>query len=156
RKHAEANFDPEDTVIYVGFGVDEPDRCERLERNGKPWRFDYPLCWKPCLARCDLADILRGKGIEPPSMYAEGYPHANCARACILAGVAQWAGLRRDNPKLYAHNGAKEQEFLAGLRAAGRKESTILRDRRGGQTKTLSLRQLREEIEPGERRPNDD
>lgn len=40
--------------------------------------------------------------------------------------------------------------------AAGRKEITILRDRRGGTTKNLSLQQLREEIESGARWPNDD
>ena len=156
RKHAEENFTPDETTIYVGYGKDEPDRAERLTESGKPWQFDFPLWWKPALGRCDLADILREKGIEPPSMYAEGYPHANCKGACILAGVAQWAGLYRDDPQTYRHNEEKEQVFLAKLRAAGRKEITILRDRRGGTTKNLSLKQLREEIESGERWPNDD
>ena len=156
RKHAEENFDWANTTIYVGFGPDEDDRAARLEKSGKPWRFDYPLCWRPKLGRCDLADYLRGKGVEPPSMYAEGYPHANCAGACILAGVAQWAGLLKDNPELYRLNEEKEQQFLAKLRKAGRKEITILRDRRGGKTNNLSLRKLREEIESGERWPHDD
>ena len=155
-EHAASEFDPLDTIIYVGYGKDEPDRAERLIESGKPWRFDFPLWWKPVLGRCDLADFLRGKGIEPPSMYSDGYPHANCRGACILAGVAQWAGVLRDDPDLFLYNEEKEQEFLAKLRAAGRKEITILRDRRGGKTKNLSLRQLREEIEAGERWPNDD
>ena len=88
REYTAENFDPADTTIYVGFGPDEKDRGTRIEKANPEWTFDYPLQWKPKAWRCDLADDLRGRGIEPPSMYAEGYSHANCAGACILAGIS--------------------------------------------------------------------
>lgn len=111
--------------------------------------------WRPFMNRCDLADNLRDRGIEPPRIYALGYPHNNCGGACILAGISQWAGVLIDNPELYARSEANEQKCLAALRKKGLGEFTILRDRRGGETKTLSLKQLREEIESGIRQPRD-
>jgi hypothetical protein len=88
-------------------------------------------------------------------MYADGYPHANCGGACILAGIKQWSGLLRDDPVLFAYHEQKEQEFLAELRKRGRTEITILKDRRGGEVRNLSLQQLREELEQGIRKPTD-
>jgi hypothetical protein len=96
-----------------------------------------------------MMDDLRGRGIEPPALYLDGYPHNNCGGACILAGIKQWAGLLHDNPTLYRESEEKEQLFLAELRRRGRTEITILKDRRGGEVNNLSLRQLREEIEAG-------
>lgn len=146
---------PEDSTIYVGFGPDEADRKERLVAALAPWAIACPLMWSPRLWRCDLAKDLRARGIEPPSMYAEGYPHANCAGACILAGIKQWAGLLTDNPTLYARYEQKEAEFGAMLASRGRAPRTILRDRRGGQTRNLSLTQLREELAQGIRDHDD-
>lgn len=153
-KHAASVATPETATIYIGFGPDEEDRQQRI-RKASEWNFNFPLCWPQRMWRCDLADDLRSRGIAPPTMYAEGYPHANCAGACILAGATQWAGLLKDNPKLYAFNEAKEQEFLAELRNRNRKEVTILKDRRGGETRNLSLMQLREELESGIRDHDD-
>jgi hypothetical protein len=151
----EAHGDPINTTRYVGFDWDEQGRMDRLRRAVAPWRVDFPLAWKPILSRCDLADELRSRGIEPPRLYGDGYPHNNCAGACILAGVGQWAGLLRDNPDLFRQSEEREQAFLAELRRRGRTEITILKDRRGGDVGNLSLRQLREEIESGERLPRD-
>ena len=106
---------PQDAVIYIGFGPDEHGRQLRI-RESKPWSYDFPLMWKPWLKRCDLADGLRKRGIEPPAIYADGYKHNNCSGACILAGIGQWTGLLHDNPTLFAEYEEKEQRFLAGLR----------------------------------------
>jgi hypothetical protein len=144
-----------DVTIYVGFGLDEDDRMKRLRRGLPNRMFDFPLTWKPQLGRCDCLDDLRARGIDPPSMYADGYPHANCAGACILAGIKQWAGLLRDNPELYRTSEENEERFQEILRGRDRAEHTILKDRRGGVVSNYSLRQLREDIESG-RRPADD
>lgn len=154
-RHAERNYQPESTTIYVGFGIDEDDRKLRLIKAGAPWIFDFPLCWKPILSRCDVIDELRRRGITPTDSYHKGYPHDNCGGACILAGIGQWVGLLRDNPELFALNERKEQEFLERLRQRGRKPQTILKDRRGGVTQNLSLRQLRLEVESGVRHDSD-
>ena len=155
KQHAEQVSTPETATIYVGFGPDEDDRCERLIKSGAPWQFDFPLRWEPHAWRCDLDKDLRARGIEPCAVYAEGYPHNNCARRCVLAGNRQWTSLLIDDPQAFAEEEAEEQKFLANLREAGRKEFTILTDRRGGVRKNLSLKQLREEVEQGIRREDD-
>ena len=151
----EEHGDYETTTILVGFGPDETNRMDLLTAAMRPWRVDFPLAWGGYSHRCDLMEELRSRGIEPPRIYARGYPHNNCAGACILAGIKQWSGLLRDYRELYLSSEEKEQRFLTELRARGRTEITILKDRRGGSVENLSLRQLREEIESGEREPTD-
>lgn len=144
-----------DVIVHVGFGPDEDDRMKRLQSAMPDIRFDFPLTWSPMLSRCDVMDDLRARGIELPSMYADGYPHANCGGACILAGIKQWAGLLKDNPDLYQISEENEQKFQQMLRDRGRAEHTILKDRRGGKIQNYSLRQLREDIESGRRQGDD-
>ncbi len=155
RTHAEANYDPADTTIHIGFSYDEDDRRKRIIESGKPWKFDFPLCWTTKLSRCDVLDECRSRGIEPPAVYEDGYPHNNCDKKCILAGISQWSGVLKDDPKGYAEFEANEQEFMRRLSERGRTVQTFLKDRRGGDTKNYSLKQLREDIEGGRRIPND-
>lgn len=145
----------EDLTVYVGFGPDEEDRMKRIQCARPDRKFDFPLTWQPKLWRCDVMDDLKRRGIQVPSMYADGYPHANCGGACILAGIKQWAGLLRDNPELYRISEENEQKFQQMLRDRGRAEHTILKDRRGGKIQNYSLRQLREDIESGRRQGDD-
>lgn len=142
-------------TIHIGFGPDEDDRMTRLELAKPDTDFDFPLTWKPQLGRCDVIDDLKRRGIQVPSMYADGYPHANCGGACILAGLKQWSGLLKDNPELYRTSEDNEQMFQQILRDRGRDEYTILKDRRGGVVQNYSLRQLREDIESGRRVADD-
>jgi len=146
---------PAGRIVYVGMSADEGARQDRLREAIHPEVADFPLNWPPLLSRCDLADELRAMGIEPPRIYALGYPHNNCGGACVLAGIKQWLGVLQDSPDLYRYHEEKEQAFLARLREAGRNEFTILRDRRGGVVNNLSLRQLRKAVESGERTPTD-
>lgn len=144
-----------DVMTHIGFGPDEEDRMARIKKAMPDRRFDFPLTWQPKLWRCDIMDDLKQRGLQVPSMYAEGYPHANCGGACILAGIKQWSGVLKDNPELYRISEENEQRFQQILRDRGRDEHTILKDRRGGVVQNYSLRQLREDIESG-RRPADD
>jgi hypothetical protein len=143
---------PETVTIHVGFSIDEDDRIERLKKASDPWQFDFPLTWPKPMLRCDVEDELRRRGIKPCEIYDKGYPHSNCLKwNCILSGIGQWIGVLKDNPAGYLDAEEKEQQFMAELERRGRKVQTILRDRRGGVTQNLSLRQLREEVEAGVR-----
>jgi hypothetical protein len=155
QKHLVALGGPEAVTVYVGFSASEEKRQTRLNEAMAPYKVEYPLTWQPALERCDIMQVLVERGLTPPSMYSDGYPHANCGGACILAGIKQWSGLLRDDPSLYAYHENKEQEFLKELRRRGRTEITILKDRRGGEVSNFSLQQLREELESGERQPTD-
>ena len=94
----------------------------------------------PYLTRDDIIAELRGEGIAPPRLYAEGFPHNNCGGFCIKAGQGHFAHLLRMRRASYLAHEAEEASFGG---------HTILRDRTGGETKPLSLRTLRERIEAG-------
>jgi hypothetical protein len=148
--HAATIGTPEEITIHVGFSIDEDDRISRLVETGKPWQFDFPLTWERPLVRCSVIDELHRRGIRECEVYEQGYPHANCLKwNCVLSGIGQWLGVLRDNPDGYRDAEEKEQLFLAELARRSRKVTTILRDRSGGVTKNLSLKQLREESESG-------
>lgn len=145
--------DPASTTVYLGISWDEAHRFDGTDEEGSPtgakhryarlgWRCEAPMIESPWWTRDDLIAELRREGIAPPRMYAEGWPHNNCARFCIKAGVGHFAHLLRRRPDLYAFHEEQEADPIFG-------GHTILRDRIGGETKPLSLRQLRERIEAG-------
>lgn len=83
---------------------------------------------------------------KQPLLYDQGFAHNNCAGACVRAGQGQWLQLLEHNPARYAHEEAEERAF----REAIGKDVAILRDRRGGTTKPLTLEalRLRAQLEP--------
>lgn len=85
---------------------------------------------------------LASLGIEPPSLTRDGFPHANCMGGCIKAGAKQFKKLLRERPEAFAWWERNEEatRVIVG-------DHSILRDRRGGTTKPLTLRQLRIEVQ---------
>lgn len=155
---AETIASPETTTILLGLQWTEDDRIRRTTAALHPWKTDYPLTWSPRLQPCDVIDHLKKRGIDPPIMYDDylAYPHNNCHGCCILAGISQWAGVYKDFPHKFAEAEAHEQHVLAYQTDHGRPQITILRDRRGGDTKNYALTQLREDIQNGVRLPRSD
>lgn len=137
------NTDPADTTVVVGIDWTEVHRLPAIERNWAPWLTTAPLAEPGAYSKQDILRLLAEAGIEPPRMYAQGFAHNNCAGACVRAGQGQWARLLAVNPERYAAEEAQEE----ALRAELGKDVAILRDRRGGETKPLTLRALRERIE---------
>ena len=150
-KHLDEHGDPTTDVVYLGLGPDEDDRRERLIKRGAPWQFDFPLCWRPRLGRCDIIDDLRRRGLHPPDAYERGYNHANCNQQCILAGIDHWQKLLLDDPAAYREVEMHELRMMDAMRARGREVCTILKDRRGGKVQSMTLEQLRLETLSGER-----
>jgi hypothetical protein len=141
------NCNPVDTVVYTGIDWSEEHRHRRLSqrRGEKGWRYEAPMCGPPYLTKPDMIAALKREGITPPRLYAMGFAHNNCGGFCIKAGLGHFANLLRTMPDRYAYHEAKEAE----LRQAVGWRNTILRDRIGGETKPLSLKRLREQIEAG-------
>ena len=68
----------------------------------------------------------------------------NCGGFCIKAGHAHFINLLKTMPDRYAFHEGKEQELRAYLK---RDDIGILRDRRGGQSRAMTLKELREREE---------
>lgn len=145
RAWLEANTDPDHTTVYVGIDWTEMHRLPAIERNYLPWQAKAPLCEKPWRMKNDLLAEAKSRGLRPPSMYRLGFAHANCAGACVRAGLGAWAHLLRIWPDRYAEAEQQEQKLRAELGA----DVAILRDRTGGTTTPLTLTDLRERIEAG-------
>lgn len=143
RKWLHANCDPSETTIYIGFSWDEMHRLERSLPFWAPWQIRAPLTEEAYLwDKAEQHARLAAYGIKPPRMYAMGFPHNNCGGFCVKAGHAQFKLLLEKFPERYKFHERREQEVMAAIGT----ESTVLKCRRGGTTKPLSLRDFRERL----------
>lgn len=145
-----------DTICYVGIDWTEPHRYDRepgtsgpndpgglkQQMSAKGWRYEAPMTQPPYLTKAQMLDWLKREGLNPPRLYEMGFPHNNCGGFCIKAGQAHFAHLLKKLPERFAYHEGKEEEMR---KIVG--DYSILRDRTGGTTKTLTLRELRKRIE---------
>jgi hypothetical protein len=147
RSYIDNNFDPANTVMHLGYGIDEEHRIAKAREPWAPYTIDAPLTWDgwpPFLLPGSLHEHIRDvRGIEPPRLYAVGFPHANCGGACVRGGQRDWARLLGWNRDRYLEWEAEEDATRAYLG----KDVTILRDRRGGPVKPLPLSVFRRRLE---------
>lgn len=135
--------DPSDCTLYFGIDWTESHRLESVRKMRVGWHCEAPMCEEPWLSKAQMIDWLISEGIKPPRLYAMGFPHNNCGGFCVKAGQAQFAHLLKMMPDRYKYHEDKEQEF----RALVGKDVSIMKDRRGGTTKPLTMKTLRERIQ---------
>jgi|ERR1044071_768044 hypothetical protein len=151
-----ANCDPANTVVYIGYDWTEINRLEGLRLEVAPWRIEAPMCtWKPLWDKCRMGEELELLGIELPLRYRQGFPHDNCNGECVRAGITQWVKLYEVDPSAFAHSEIEEQKTIAEFQRRGIDTTwaTMLKDRRGGTTKAMTLTTLRGRIDSGEKMP---
>lgn len=143
-------------ICYVGIDWTEMHRYDRPAGTNGPkdpgglkqrmaaigWRYEAPMTEGPLLSKAQMLEWLKREGIEAPRLYGMGFPHNNCGGFCVKAGQAHFARLLKMMPDRYRYHEAKEEEMRQRVG-----DYSILRDRTGGKTKTLTLRTLRERIE---------
>ncbi|MFF8786893.1 phosphoadenosine phosphosulfate reductase family protein [Streptomyces sp. NPDC015125] len=131
---------PEGTIAYVGIEPNDRDRrrIPAIARNWQPWQTEFPLADGPDATKDQLLDEVRALGIRPPLLYELGFQHNNCSGACVRAGQRQWKHLLATLPERYSHAEAQEEQLRELLGNVA-----ILRDRRGGTSRPLTLAELR-------------
>lgn len=134
--------DPDDVTVYLGIDWTEAHRYERAAPRWLPYTLKAPLCEPPFIDKQDINRWIADYGIEPPRLYAWS-PHNNCGGFCVKGGHAQFKALLENMPERFAYHEQKEQEF----RNRFDKDVAILRDRTGGESKPLTLRDFRLKIE---------
>jgi hypothetical protein len=142
-----SRYKDEPYTLVFGYDWLETHRAERLERELAPQAVWFPLLDKPLKDKCEIAASLDKLKIAVPRLYTLGFEHNNCGGGCIRAGLSHFAHLYFTLPERYAEWERKEQEIRDFLG----KDVTILKDRRGGVTKPLTLRAFRERLEAGDR-----
>lgn len=144
------NFLQEPATVVIGFDWNEEDRLTRL-RAAKPGiKIIAPMLDEPIWDKCRMQDEARKIGLPECSLYQEGFPHNNCGGTCVRAGFAHWAHLLVKRPQRYAEWEREELDTIDDFLKRGIDPLTILKDRRGGTTKNLTLRAFRLRVEAGE------
>lgn len=129
--------DPADTTLYVGIDHTEAHRKPGITRGWAPWPVRFPLCDPPHLSKQDMLALARAAGVRPPRLYGQGFAHNNCGGVCVRAGQRQWRHLLQVFPDRYLQAERAEQQLRAQLG-----DVAILRERRGGITRPLTLAEL--------------
>lgn len=145
------HYQPDEVIVYVGIDWTEIHRYERMAPRKLPYVYQAPLIEEPYWTKSQWLDELREAGIEPPRLYELGFPHNNCGGGCVKAGQGHFGLLLEKLPEVYAEWEANEESLREELG-----DVAILRDRRGGTTKPLTLRALRERIQGGRYYDRDD
>lgn len=146
RKWMEEHCDPSDAVLYVGISKEEEDRLDEIRPRWLPWIVEAPMCLEPHWTKCDMIREATRLKLPLSEAYDDGFPHDNCGGGCIKAGQAQFALLYQIRPAVYGEWERNEQ----GVRDHLGKDVSILRDRRGGTTKPMTLAAFRERIVTGD------
>lgn len=152
RRWLEANCEPTHSVVYLGFDWTEEHRHQRAAGHWEPWAMESPLLWEPVIDKAQALGLLRDAGIQPPLLTRLGFPHANCGGACVKAGIGQFKRLYNLMPATYDLWEEQEEDIRKGLG----KDVAILRDRRGGVTRPLTLAALRERLDADPHRYDDE
>jgi hypothetical protein len=143
RKYIEANFKPDEVVLYLGIDWTEEHRTKAPVKNWAPYRVEFPMCEEPLLTKIDAIKALEAAGIETPRLYGMNFAHNNCGGFCVRAGQGHFVNLLEKNPELYRYHEEKEQEMRDYLG----KDVAMLRRTRNKVKIPLTLRMLREEVE---------
>ncbi len=141
----------ESDIRYVGLDWTEINRLEDLRASKPEWEWCAPMAeWEPLWDKCVmLRELEHLFGVPLPRAYREGFPHNNCGRRCVRAGITHFVHLWNTDPESYLEwerEEADTNEHFAdrGIENAG--SFTVLKDRRGGQTTPMTFAQLRERI----------
>ncbi len=137
-------------VIYVGFDWNEENRLHDLRRELPQWRVEAPMTEEPIWDKCRMRTEAEALGLKIPRLYDLGFPHNNCGGRCVRAGISHWVHLYRVLPARFIEWMDEEQRARAELIGRGITPFSILKDRRGGQFKSLWLSDLLKRIEAGE------
>ncbi|WTX01075.1 hypothetical protein OG216_47545 (plasmid) [Streptomycetaceae bacterium NBC_01309] len=155
RQWLTAHAPPDASVLYVGLDADptarrpDADRGTAIVRGWLPWTVRFPLLEEEHpQTKAQLLAESRARGIEPPAMYADGFPHANCGGACVRGGAAAWRRLLAVHPDRFAHAEEREQHLRSRLG-----DVAILRRTRGRVARPFTLAELRAEAEEAKAPP---
>lgn len=141
-KWKKENCDPEDTMLHFGIHWSESDRFETIQRRLAPWKCSAPLCEAPMIGMAEVHAWAEREGLRRQFLYEIGMPHANCGGGCVKMGQAGWHRAYRFNRVTFDRWEAEEQSLRELLG-----DVAMLKDRRGGVSRPLTLRELRERIE---------
>lgn len=119
-----------------GFDLGETKRAIAMASNNPSARPIFPLLLYG-YKKDDCFKIIADAEIEVPRMYRMGYHNNNCFKTgCVQGGIGYWQKMGAEQPAKFDVMAEMEHK-LTDLKG---KPITMLKDRRGGETKPLFLK----------------
>lgn len=148
----------EEGTVVLGFDWTEHHRVDEFQAAHPTWRVLAPMTEKPLWDKCRMMVEAEALGFARQRLYALGFPHANCGGGCVKAGISHFVNLYHRLPEVFWKWAAEELYTRDSMRAQGIEKwhFTILKDRRGKETKPLLLMELAYRIAAGEDLPKDE
>jgi hypothetical protein len=140
-----------DSIVYLGFDFTEWQRLTDLRAKRPAWRIEAPMTEPELWDKCRIIEECSKLGFPKQTLYELGFPHNNCGGRCVTAGISHWVHLLKVLPDAYAEWEREEELTIDLFTQRSIKIKTMLRDRRGGEPKNLSLKTLRLRVEAGEK-----
>jgi hypothetical protein len=147
RKWVNKNCDKETTTLYAGILWDEAHRLLAMRKAWEPWKVSAPMCLPPLepLGYEARLNAFASAGIKPPRLYTMGFTHNNCGGFCVKAGHGAFRRLLEKMPERFHYHETKEEQMREQLG-----DVSILRDRRGGTSRPLTMKEFRERLRSGD------
>lgn len=146
----------EHATVYLGFDWTEEHRTEEMRLAHPTWTIFSPMQDEPIWDKCRMQREAESLGLIISASYGKGFAHDNCGNRCVRAGISHWVHLFNTDRPAFEEWETEEWETAIWLSAQGIKPLSMLKDRRGGETRNLYLRDLRKRIEAGEKLPKHD
>jgi hypothetical protein len=149
----QANWTKEHGTVVLGFDFSEWNRVNDFQNQHPTWSVSAPMTDEPLWDKCKMLRECERAGFKIPKLYQLGFPHNNCGGFCVKAGISHFVHLLKVLPVKYAEAEREEMEtqHVLAERGVSNAHFTILKDRRGGVTGPLSLKELRMRVEGGEK-----
>lgn len=151
-----ANFLEMNSTLYIGFDWTEEHRLKDIRETKPTWRIEAPMTQEPIWDKCRMKREAEAIGLPKCKLYELGFPHNNCGGFCVRAGISHFVHLHKVLPERFKYHEGREKNCMTKLRERGIEPFSILKDRRGGESKMLTLEMLRLRIESGEQFPKHD
>lgn len=97
----------------LGFGYEEKVRHDRFVLTERP--NVLPLLIVAQLTRQDCYEMIVEAGIEPPRIYAMGYPNANCIGCVKATSPTYWNHVRQVHPDVFEARAEQSRRLGAKL-----------------------------------------
>ena len=99
--------------LVLGFTFDEQRRAERFRKSERTELIAVLVDEQ--IRKDDCFRILFSAGIEPPRIYKQGYPNANCIGCCKATSPEYWNHVRKMHPDIFDQRAKQSREIGARL-----------------------------------------
>jgi len=115
KKMARQQYEMDNDIDWhiLGFTSEETGRFCNFQENER--RNTFPVLIEHGMSKADCYRFLQGAGIEPPRIYKEGLPNANCVGCVKATSPTYWNHIRKIRPDVFEQRAEQSRRIGARL-----------------------------------------